>query len=140
MFAKSACGFGPARDLLSLLRFSIPIHVFQLFHLPFLHPVHKILKSFLMRNGVTKVFPAHLGVFLHHRVSTVSFKSLVMNSSSEKATVCISIDFCHQLLKTSGRIKWAILGESMRRSSVYKFISSKMEQLSPFLVHSSRYR
>jgi len=32
-----------------------------------------------------------------------------MNSSSEKATVCISIDFCHQLLKTSGRIKWAIL-------------------------------
>ena len=32
-----------------------------------------------------------------------------MNSSSEKATVCISIDFCHQLRKTSGRIKWAIL-------------------------------
>jgi len=32
-----------------------------------------------------------------------------MNSSSEKTTVCISIDFCHQLRKTSGRIKWAIL-------------------------------
>ena len=32
-----------------------------------------------------------------------------MNSSSEKATVCIGIDFCHQLRKTSGRIKWAIL-------------------------------
>ena len=34
---------------------------------------------------------------------------MITNSSSEKATVCISIDFCCQLLKTSGRIKWAIL-------------------------------
>jgi len=52
---------------------------------------------------------ACIGVFVHHRVSTIIFKGLVMNSSSEKATVCISIDFCHQLRKTSGRIKWAIL-------------------------------
>ena len=32
-----------------------------------------------------------------------------MNSLSEKAIVWISIYFRHQLLKTSGRIKWAIL-------------------------------